>query len=126
MRLLPRQQEKRGAKIVPMQKVPKRSPISKQELHVRLRAWLGQEENRIDGQAAGYGNSAWMYVRDGTKLFRLHRDTKRNGVEDYLDLVAQHGDTLGWSITWNRNKEKPKGNAVEYGPDQEQVKRFYL
>lgn len=109
-----------------MQKVGRHSPLSREELHERLQAWLIEDELRIDGETEGYGNSAWVYVRDGGRLFRLNRDTKQQGVQEYLRLVRQFGPDLPWEVRPNNNLKRPKENAVAFGPQHMLIKRFYL
>ena len=112
---------------MPLEKVSKSTPLSKQEFHARLRAWLHSADNpgdsRIDGGATKYGGSAWLYVQDGWALYRLNADTKHQGVNDYLRLVDRYGDDLAWTTKPNRDG---KNNAVAYGPTSEPVRRFYL
>lgn len=107
---------------MPLQRVHWDQALAKAELHARLRDWLGHREDHIDGGSDNDGRAPWVYVRDGQPLYKLHADTKRQGVEEYLALVGQYGDNLVWTVVASRSG---KPSAVAYGP-QQKVRRFYL
>jgi hypothetical protein len=108
---------------MPMQRVHWDQALTKAEFHARLRAWLRDDEARIDGGRDGDGRAPWVHVRDGHALYKLHADTKRQGVADYLALVRQHGDDLAWTVVASQSG---KPSAVAYGPTAQKVRRFYL
>ena len=108
---------------VPMERVRRDQPLSKPEFHRRLRFWLENAEDAIIGPEDVDGRTGWVYVRDGSTVFMLHADTKRDAVQRYLQLVSLYGDDLQWEIT---ESQRGKLTAVVYGPEKIRRKSFYL
>ncbi|MDF1798672.1 MAG: hypothetical protein P1V81_05815 [Planctomycetota bacterium] len=103
---------------------PRRSePSSKAQLAAALAAWLETSDAPTLDSGAKDGRTPWAYVRSGTGLFVLHSDTKREAVQRYLQLVAEHGDDIAWTIG-----PSTRGNwtTVRYGPSEELLRAFYL
>lgn len=108
---------------MPMERVPASKAFSRTEFHQQLRQWLA---NTSDAQIGGEdvpGVTAWIYVEHFGDNYRLHADTKREAVEEYLKLVALYGEELEWSVVANKRGNE---NAVVHGPDQKRVTSFYL
>jgi len=100
-----------------------RNPLTKRVFHARLRDWIKEEENRIDGGEASDNRAPWIYIRDGNCLYNIHADSTREGVELYLRLVDLHGDDLSWSVVLSKRGKATKGG---FGPEQETIEGFYL
>lgn len=100
-----------------------RNPLTKRSFHVRLREWLKEGEDRIDGGAASDNRAPWIYVRDGVCLFNIHADSTREGVERNLSLVDQYGDGINWSIVMSKRGKPTKAG---FGPLEETLEGFYL
>lgn len=108
---------------MPLERVRRGSALTRNEFHQRLRSWLGDTEDPIVGLEEVPGVTPWVYIRDGSSLFELHADTKREAVRGYLELVALHGDDLRWEVTAS---ERGNMTAVAYGPERVRNKSFYL
>jgi uncharacterized ferritin-like protein (DUF455 family) len=108
---------------MPMNQVRLGDSISKRAFHSRLRAWLHDTDDEIVGDPDVIGMTAWVHVRDGHSWYRLHADTRREAVADYLRLVDKYGDDIEWSIVANQRGRK---NAVAYGPERVRRVPFYL
>ena len=108
---------------MPMNKVPRSEPISKAVFHQRLREWVEAGNEKCIGDPDVPGVTPWLMVTEGDHRFRLHADTAREGVVDYLRLVTQFGDTLAWTVVPNQRGHE---NAVAFGPDAERPRHFYL
>lgn len=107
-----------------MEKVAKSDAISKTELHRRFGQWLTRSESPTIAPPKIFARSAWIFVRDGERFFKIDPDTKRGAVTEYMELVAQHGDSMEWQILANK---KGNLNAVAFGPHAIRLKNtFYL
>ena len=102
---------------MPMERVFKRDAISKAELHQRLREWIATDE-AIIGPPGQDERTAWVYVKDGDAVFKLHADTKKVAVEEYLRLVGELGENLVWNVVPNKLGNL---NAVAYGESSVQL-----
>jgi hypothetical protein len=108
---------------MPIEKVAKSAPISKSDFHERLKSWFDETDERCIGDPDVPKFSHWVFIVDGEQRFRLHADTARQGVNEYLALVSIHGDDLVWSIVANQRGIE---NAAAFGPNRERPKLFYL
>lgn len=108
---------------MPIKRVSLDDAISKSEFHSRLRAWLHDTGDAIVGEPDVPGVTAWVHVLDGSSRYRLHADTRRKAVDDYLRLVAPHGDDLKWTVVASK---RGRINAVAYGPERKRLVPFYL
>lgn len=108
---------------MPLEQVFRDHPLSKHEFHQRLRQWFDNSDDLIVGPENIPGVTCWVYVRDGSDIFGLHADTKRDAVGRYLQLVEQYGDTLQWEIT---ESQRDKRTAVVHGPKKVRDTSFYL
>jgi hypothetical protein len=108
---------------MPMQQVKLVDAISKAEFHSRLQAWERDTQEPAVGDPALPGITPWLFIRDGALTFRLHADTKRAGVAEYLSLVDQSGASLEWHVVAN---SKGNPNAAAFGPDKIRVRGLYL
>jgi hypothetical protein len=97
-------------------------PISKGKFNRRLKKWIDGNEETI-GIKGDFNRVPLVFVQDGTEIFRLNRDTTRNGVIEYLKLVAKYGNDLEWRRIIG---QRGKGTSVAYGPEHERVRFFYL
>jgi len=69
------------------------------------------------------GQTAWVYVRDGTDMFVLNADTSHDAVDRYLQIVTSYGDDLQWEIA---QSQRGSMTAVVYGPHHIRLTPFYL
>lgn len=106
-----------------MERVLRDQALRKSEFHQRLRDWLDNTHESVIGPEGIRGQTGWVYVRDGSDVFVLNADSRRKGVDGYLQMVSLHGNDLHWAIT-----ESQRGNmtAVVYGPEKLKQKWFYL
>lgn len=74
--------------------VPRDRAVTKSQFHAMLRAWLGATRDPGIGPENMRGQTAWVHVREGSTMFALNADTKRESVSEYLDLVDAHGDEM--------------------------------
>jgi hypothetical protein len=108
---------------MPMKMVTRSEPISKAELHRRLQVWMNSDNERQIGDLDVQGRTPWIWIKDGSDLFRLHSDTKREGVADYLGLANEIGSELEWTVI---SSQKGNPTKVAFGPNKETVRGFYL
>ena len=107
---------------MPMEKVGRKRALSKSEFHQRLRIWFDTTDDKIVGpQDIKYHGTEWIYVCDGSELFKLNADTPRSAVGSYLQMVDLHGDDLQWEIT---KSQQGKMTALAYGPEKLRCKSF--
>ena len=107
-----------------MAKVTKKQAMSKSELHLRFQQWLARSESTTIAPQEIFGRSAWIFVRDEERVFKIDPDTKREAIKVYMELVAEHGDDIKWQIVAN---SKGNLNAVAFGPHAKRLKNtFYL
>src|SRR5690349_21327809 len=86
---------------MPMERVRRNEAVSKAEFHRRLREWLQDTRDTMIGGGAMDGRTAWIYVNDDGVLYKLHADTRREAVLNYIALVAEFGDELAWEVAPN-------------------------
>lgn len=106
-----------------MERVPASKPLSRLELHQRLRQWFVTTSDAQIGSEDVQDRTSWVCVEYGSDVFRLHADTKREAVEEYLRLVQQYGEEIQWTVVPNQRGNE---NAVAYGPHQVRITSFYL
>jgi hypothetical protein len=106
-----------------MEQVRRDQAISKEQFHSRLRDWLDNTDDNVIGPEGVDGRTAWIHVHDGSTVFVLHADTKREAVTFYLRLVEQHGGALAWKIA---PSQRGKMTTVVYGPEKVRHRPFYL
>jgi hypothetical protein len=99
---------------MPMDRVRLKDAIPKREFHNRLRAWLTATAEETIGPPDVDKRAAWVHVRDGSSVYKLHADAHREAVTAYLGLVERCGDDLEWRVVPN---EQGRENAVGFGPD---------
>lgn len=107
---------------MPMKKVLKSEAVDVHSFNQRLLEWLSDSGEPIIGEPDAAGVTAWLFVRNDDRLFRLHADTRREGVRDYLALCIA-GQLPTWNIVANQRGTE---NAVSFGEDGVKVKYFYL
>jgi hypothetical protein len=108
---------------MPLEQVPRDRALSKTEFHRRLRNWIESTDDATVGAEGVHPRTNWVHVYDGSDIFDLHADTRREFVEKYLQIVAIHGDDLQWELT---ESQRGKMSAVVYGPNKIREKSFYL
>ncbi|MDO9107152.1 MAG: hypothetical protein Q7U57_19595 [Methylovulum sp.] len=64
-----------------------------------------------------------LFIKEEDKVFKLNPDTKRQGVKEYLDLLAKNQGNLPWVIVANANGRM---NKVAFGYDKVVIPGFYL
>ena len=115
-----------------LQQVYPSSPITRTQLHERLRAWLaqpGEDEDRIDGGSAGDGRKRWIYIEDKGTTYWIHADALRKGADVYLRLVQQFGEDIPWSIDprWKKKPDvKTSFPRIVYGPAHLPATSFFM
>ena len=97
--------------------------MGRQEFHLALKDWIENSDEDIIGDPGKPGVQAWIHTKESGRLFRLHADTPRHAVENYLELVARQGENVEWVVVSNN---RGKLNAVAFGPKAERVKSLYL
>ena len=108
---------------MPLAQVRRGDAVTKSEFHRRLRSWLETTVDTQVGPVGGRGQTPWVHIRDGSRVFALNADTMRKGIERYLQLVKLFGDDLQWEIAAGQTG---KMTSVGYGPDQRRIQFFYL
>lgn len=108
---------------MPMARISRDEAIVKKLFHERLREWLTSDEDAQIGPEEVDGRTSWVYVRDGSRIFGLHADTKRDAVDRYLQMVALYGDDMAWTIA---TSQRGKMSTVVYGPERARHRSFYL
>jgi len=108
---------------MPMEQIRRNQALTKAQFHQRLRHWFQSTNDAIVGREEVRGQTAWVYVRDGTDMFVLNADTSRDAVDRYLQIVTAYGDDLQWEAA-----QSQRGNmtAVTYGPHHVRLPPFYL
>ena len=108
---------------MPMQRVKRKEAITKRQFHSLLRSWHRKSNDEQIGDVTVAGVTPWVYVEDNGSRYRLHSDTGRQAVADYLTLVDRFGDAIVWSVVPNTRGRR---NAVAYGPSKERIVSFYF
>ena len=108
---------------MPIDRSSSKEPFTKREFHERLLRWFVDTDEDMIGDPAADGRTAWLYVRDADSLFKLHADTPRRAVEEYLRLLRAFEGKLEWSV---RPSRQGKMTAVAFGPDRVKIEPFYL
>lgn len=108
---------------MPIPRVPPSEAIGREEFHHVLKDWIENSDEDIIGDPAEPGVKAWIHTKEPGRLFRLHADTPRHAVENYLELVARQREDVEWVVVPNN---RGKLNAVAFGPKLERVKSLYL
>ena len=106
-----------------MTRVPRDSPLTKRAFHQRLREWLRDTDEETIGPEGVDGRTSWIHVRDGSQLFFLHADTRREAVKWYVQVVDEEGDNLDWEIVAS---QRGKLTAVAFGPKRLRRTSLYL
>lgn len=108
---------------MPIEMVARSEPISKEELHYRLKAWLDSDDEPQIGDLDVQGRTPWIWIKDGVDLFRLHADTKREAVAEYSKLAEKNGSELEWTVV---SSQKGNPTKVAFGPNKQIIRGFYL
>lgn len=85
----------------------------KQELAVVLGDWLGRSPAATIGDIGSYGGKAWVWIDVGGRRARLHADTTRAAVRNYLDHVRVHGADADWHVVANN---RGRINKILFAP----------
>ena len=96
--------------------------MSREQFHKWLRNWYSTSMDKRISHDEKYGQAPYLYIQEEGNFFRLNVDTKRVGVEAYLELLDADED-LAWVIVPNK---KMKLNKVAFGEDKKILKGFYL
>jgi hypothetical protein len=108
---------------MPMERVGRGEWITKLEFHDRLARWLRDTEDRVVGDPDAHRRTAWVYVRDGHTLAKLHADTTREAVAEYLELVRTHRSPLEWTVVPSATGQLTK---IAFGPERTTIRNFHL
>lgn len=108
---------------MPLARVPGREPISKPVFHDRMQRWFRDTDEPLVGDPDVDGRTPWVYIRDGGAAYKLHADTPRHAVADYLRLLRSAAGDLAWTTRLSR---RGKPTAVADGSEVEVIESFYL
>jgi hypothetical protein len=85
-----------------MEHVPLRSPIPREELHDRLRAWHADADDgdTVRDEAVAdedtYDGEDWVWVKYMGNRYCLDAGSTREGVGEYLARLATAGESIRW------------------------------
>ena len=106
-----------------MQRVGREDAITRERFDAALRAWVEQAQpGEWIGDRQGRGQAAWIFVRDLGKYYHLNADSNREGVREYVGMLAVDPE-LAWTIVPNRNG---KPNKVAFGSEQRTISGFFF
>lgn len=108
---------------MPMQRVARGGWITKAEFHERLTRWFRESREEMVGDPAAHRRTAWIYVRDGHTLAKLHADTRREAVAEYLELLRSHPSPIEWTVIPSATGQLTK---IAFGPAKETLRNFHL
>ena len=108
---------------MPIQKTSKADAVSKHQLHDMLQQWLRETDEKQIGDESVQGRSPWIFIKEGGQIFRLHADTKRSGVNEYLQIAEKYEHKIEWCIVRN---QRGRMNSVAFGPGLIRPRGFYL
>ena len=97
--------------------------LERQDFDSWLFNWYKNTNEETIGDVGNFGQQAFLWVEDNDSKFRLNADTKREGVEEYLDLLKENNNLLTWSVVANL---KGKINKVAFGENKIKIRGFYL
>jgi hypothetical protein len=106
-----------------MQRLGRHEWISKAEFHERLIRWWKDADDALVGDPVTHRRTAWLWVRDGHRLFRLNADTTREGVQEYLELLRSERGRIDWTIV---ESAAGKMTKTAFGPEQRVIRGFHL
>jgi hypothetical protein len=98
--------------------------VSKEEFTIRLRRWYENTTEDVIGGNAPQGRTPWLWIQIGDVECHLNADTKRLGVQRYLEMVERYGSVMEWSVRVHQNGINI--NKVCFGPRAERIRGFYL
>jgi len=85
--------------------------------------WYQSTNEKTVGDVGNFGQQVFLWVEDNGSKFRLNADTKREGVEVYLNILKENNSPLNWSVVANL---KGKMNKVAFGENKIKIRGFYL
>ena len=97
--------------------------LERQDFDLWLLNWYKNTNEKTIGDIGNFGQQAFLWVKSNGSKFRLNADTKREGVETYLNLLKENDNSLNWSIVANM---KGKINKVAFGENKIKIRGFYL
>jgi hypothetical protein len=107
----------------PMERVERDAWITKLEFHRRLEDWYRESRAPLIGDPGVPGMTGWVFVRDGHMLAKLHADTTRAGVGEYLALLRSQRGELPWYVVESARGQPTK---VAFGAERRIIPGFYL
>lgn len=106
-----------------IKRIRKDEAITRAEFDSALLAWLDEAKpGEWVGDRGGRGQAPWIFVRDLGRVFHLNADSNREGVREYLGMLAT-SPNLQWTVVLN---SKGTLNKVAFGLDQRTIAGFYL
>lgn len=97
--------------------------LERQDFDLWLLNWYENTNEKTIGDIGNFGQQVFLWVEGNGFKFRLNADTKREGVEVYLNLLKENNNSLNWSIVANL---KGKINKVAFGENKIKIPGFYL
>jgi hypothetical protein len=107
----------------PMERVERDAWITKLEFHRRLEDWYRESRAPLIGDPGVPGMTGWVFVRDGHMLAKLHADTTRAGVGEYLALLRSQRGELPWYVVESARGQPTK---IAFGAERRIIPGFYL
>ena len=108
---------------MPLQRVSRGEWITRAEFHERLARWFRETDEPVVGEVSAHRRTAWVWVRDGHTLAKLHADTTREAVGEYLQLLRTNPSPLEWSIIPSASGQLTK---IAFGPSRVTIRNFHL
>jgi serine/threonine protein kinase len=107
---------------MPIPRNHRAEPLARSEFEAVLRSWYRNSDEETIGGTVRYGGTPWLWIVVQRDLYHLNADTKRAGVEEYLDRVRTEPELL-WTVIEGRAGKRTK---VVFGADRRAISGFYL
>lgn len=108
---------------MPMERLGRGEWISKAEFHDRLSRWFREAREDVIGDPAVHRRTAWLWIRDGHTLAKLHADTTRAAVAEYLVIVQSSPAPLAWHVVPSATGHRTR---IAFGPERVTIPNFHL
>jgi hypothetical protein len=108
---------------MPMDRLARGDWIGKAEFNDRLARWFRETGEPVIGDPAAHRRTAWLWIRDGHLLAKLHADTTREAVAEYLELLRANPSPLAWTVVPSATGQMTK---IAFGPEHAVIRNFHL